>query len=215
MLTRKILSSCCQLMLIGSVLLMSPASTAGPGGVRLDKPRIEPLHQRAAELIQQERGTRVDPEEIINITAVMANHPDLDAAWNPFVRYIWAKSTLPPRERELVILRIGWLCQAAYEWSHHSDAGIRAGLNQDEILRIIEGPGADGWSQFDRTLLRAADELHADSFITDGTWEALAERYSTKQLMDLVFTIGQYNMVSMALNSFGVQLEKNRQGFPQ
>jgi alkylhydroperoxidase family enzyme len=124
-------------------------------------------------------------------------------------------STLPPRERELVMLRIGWLCQAAYEWSHHSVLGIEAGLTQDELLRIIQGPDAEGWSQFDRTLLRAVDELHEDSFIADDTWEALAERYDTRQLMDLVFTVGQYNLVSMALNSFGVQLDEGREGFPQ
>ena len=215
MLTCRIPLSVYRLMLVASILLMTSSVTAEPGGVRLDKPRIEPLRQKAAEVMQQQRGTRVDPEQIINIYAVMANHPDLAQAWSAFGRYIRLNSTLPPRERELVMLRIGWLCQAAYEWSHHSILGIEAGLTQEEVLRIMKGPKAEGWSEFDRTLLRAGDELHGDSFITDNTWEALAARYSTKQLMDLVFTVGQYNLVSMALNSFGVQLDKGRQGFPQ
>ncbi len=85
--------------------------------------------------------------------------------------------------------------------------GREAGLTDEEIARIKEGPDTDGWDPFDATLLRAADELHADAFISDETWTALSERYTTQQLMDVVFTVGQYNMVSMALNSFGVQLD--------
>ena len=122
-------------------------------------------------------------------------------------------STLVPRERELLILRIGWLCQAEYEWGQHVVFGREAGLTDEEIARIKEGPDADGWDPFDATLLRAADELHADAFISDDTWAALSERYTTQQLMDVVFTVGQYNMVSMALNSFGVQLDNGVAGF--
>lgn len=81
------------------------------------------------------------------------------------------------------------------------------GLSDAEIRRIAAGPDAEGWDPFDAALLSAADELHDDAFISDDTWAALAERYSTQQLMDAVFTVGQYHIVSMALNSFGVQFE--------
>ena len=63
------------------------------------------------------------------------------------------------------------------------------------------------------TLLRAVDELHADACISDATWAALSQRYKTEQLMDVVFAVGQYNLVSMALNTFGVQLDKGVKGF--
>jgi 4-carboxymuconolactone decarboxylase len=62
-------------------------------------------------------------------------------------------------------------------------------------------------------LLKAVDELHNDSFISDETWNALTQTYDTKQMMDLVFAVGQYNLVSMALNSFGVQLDPGLEGF--
>jgi alkylhydroperoxidase family enzyme len=215
MLVCRVLLPVHRLTLVASILLMTSNVTAEPGGVRLSQPRIEPLPEEAAEMLRQRRGTDVDPERVLNLYAVMANHPELSQAWFAFGSYILRNSTIPPRDRELVILRIGWLCQAAYEWSHHSVAGIAVGLTQEEVLRITEGPNADGWSQFDRTLLRAVDELHEDSFITDDTWKMLAERYGTKQLMDLVFTVGQYTLVSMALNSFGVQLDEDRQGFPE
>ena len=76
-----------------------------------------------------------------------------------------------------------------------------------DIERIRKGPDAPGWSADDRALLRATDELRADAFVTDATWAELSRRWSTQQLMDLVFTVGQYNLVSMALNTFGVQPE--------
>jgi alkylhydroperoxidase family enzyme len=122
-------------------------------------------------------------------------------------------STLAPREREILILRIGWLCQAEYEWGQHVIFARDAGLSDEEIARVKVGPNAEGWSEFDATLLRAVDELHNEAFVSDATWAALAEQYNEQQLMDVVFTVGQYNMVSMALNSFGVQLDKGVEGF--
>ena len=77
----------------------------------------------------------------------------------------------------------------------------------------VNSAEAEGWAPFDATLLRAADELHAQAAISDATWAALSARYTTEQLMDAVFAVGQYTLVSMALNSFGVQLDKGVKGF--
>ena len=94
------------------------------------------------------------------------------------------------------------------------DLGGEAGLTDDEIERITRGPDAQGWSEPDRLLLRATDELLDACFLSDETWRALAQHYDVRQLMDLLFTVGQYNLVSMALNSLGVQLEAVAAGFP-
>ena len=145
----------------------------------------------------------------------LANHPDLSEAWLTFARYVLGNSTLPPRERELLILRIGFLLGADYEWGQHARIGREAGLTDTEILRITQGPGAAGWSSFDRTLLRAVDELRRDAEISDTTWNELAARYDTKQLMDVVFTVGQYNLVSMALKTFRVPLDEGVTGIPR
>ena len=79
----------------------------------------------------------------------------------------------------------------------------------------MEGPKAAGWDAFDATLLRATDELYSDAIITDATWNALAKRYNQQQLVDVVATVGQYSLISMLLNSLGVQLEEGVPGFPQ
>jgi len=124
-----------------------------------------------------------------------------------FTNHVLFKSTVAPRERELVILRIGWLCRANYEWTQHVRVAMESGLTEEEIRRIAVGPGASGWEERDQLLLKATDELHADAFITDATWQGLSKYCSIQQMMDVVFAVGQYNLVSMAVNTLGVQLD--------
>jgi len=152
---------------------------------------------------------------IINIFTTLARHEKLLKRWLVFARHILGKSSLPAREREILILRIGWLCQSEYEWGQHVKIGKENGLTDDEIQGIMDGPDSNRWNKFDATLLRAVDELYYDSFISDPTWKTLTERYNIHQLLDLVFTVGQYNLVSMALNTIGVQLEEGTKGFPK
>ena len=91
------------------------------------------------------------------------------------------------------------------EWNKHADISRFLGMTEDEIESSKTGPDTPGLSELDRLLLQATDELHGDAHIADATWQGLSEHLNTQQLMDLVFTVGQYNLVSMALNSFGVQ----------
>lgn len=142
----------------------------------------------------------------LNIFRVMMNHPKLTRRWTVFAGHVLQKQTLPVRDRELLILRIGWLNQAEYEWAQHVEIAKRAGITEAEIEQVKQGPAA-GWNALEAALMRAADELFESSVISDSTWAALAAKYSIEQLMDVVFTIGQYNLVSWALNSFGVPLD--------
>jgi 4-carboxymuconolactone decarboxylase len=189
--------------------------------MKTSSPRIDPLdeskwtEEQAGVLGPIKRGEHgFASGGVYNIIGTLANH------WEAYRKFgMWGNhvlgdsSTLPPREREILILRVGWLCQAEYEWGQHVMIGKEAGLTDVEIARIKQGPDAEGWDSFDAVLLRAADELHADAFVSDATWQQLAERYDTRQLMDVVFAVGQYTLVSMALNSFGVQLDDGVGGF--
>lgn len=183
--------------------------------MHLTQPRIPPLppsewDDETSELMESRRRDG----GVYNIFTTLARHPKLLKRWLVFGSHILSKSTLPAREREIAILRMGWLSGAEYEWGHHVAIGKQAGFSADEIKRIAEGPDAAGWDPFEATLLRAVDELHANSFVSDSTWKTLAERYSTQQLLDFLFTAGQYKLVSMVLNSVGIQLEEGFEGFP-
>ena len=182
--------------------------------MKLDTPRLEPIQPEDwTEEIKKTLQPNVEKGTVFNIFKTLAHHPDLFRRWLVFGNHVLFKSTLPPRERELVILRIGWLCEAEYEWAQHVLIGKEAGLTAEEIDRIKAGPNARGWSEADKLLLQATDELRKDAFITDATWNGLCQRFDTKQLMDVVFAVGQYNLVSMALNTLGVQLDEGLEGF--
>jgi alkylhydroperoxidase family enzyme len=182
--------------------------------MRLTKPRLEPLAEEKWDDETRETLERLKVDgRVFNIFRTLANHPKLLKKWLVFGNHILNKSTLPPRERELLILRIGWLCRAEYEWGQHVVIGKKAGLTDDEIERVKEGPDAPGWNEFDAALLRAVDELRGQAFISDAVWDALAASYDMRQLLDLIFTVGQYNLVSMALNTLGVRLDEGVAGF--
>ena len=110
-----------------------------------------------------------------NIFPTFARHKDLLRAWLPFGGFLLGGGILPARERELLILRTGYNCGSAYEWGQHVRISERLGMDRDEILRVAEGPEADGWSAGDVALLRAADELHEHAKIGDGTWAQLGK----------------------------------------
>ena len=195
--------------------------------VRLSEPRILPLSKD--EFVQQTEDFMLNKSEwdkivkayieslkenmvqfpYLHVHATNARYRELRMRLAIFINHILVDSLLPDRDREILILRMGRLCYAEYEWGQHALVSkTRGWLSDDDISRIMEGPDAEGWDPFDSTLLRAVDELYTAAFITDETWNALAERYDTHQLMDLVYTVGFYNMISMALNTFGVQLEE-------
>ena len=92
-------------------------------------------------------------------------------------------------------------------------SGKSVGLTPEEIRRITAGPDAPGWDAFEAALLRAADELHSDSTISDATWAALGVRYSEKQLFDLIMTVGQYTMAAMLMKTLRIQLDDGLDGF--
>ncbi|MGO9876284.1 MAG: carboxymuconolactone decarboxylase family protein [Acidimicrobiia bacterium] len=173
-------------------------------------PRVAPLP--SAEWDDETRILLGDRS--LNIFATLAHHPKLMKRWMVFGNHVLAKSTLSARERELLILRTGWNCRAPYEWGQHVAIARGVGITDDEIERIASGPDEPGWDRFDACLLRAADELHDDQSLTDVTYAALAERYDEQQLLDVVFTVGQYHLVSMALNSMRVQRDDGVTGVP-
>jgi 4-carboxymuconolactone decarboxylase len=161
--------------------------------------------QRLAELFA--RGMRRPDGEVLNIFATLAHHPDLLRRWLVFAAHVLSKNTLPPRERELLILRTGWNCKSRYEWGQHVLIARECGLSDAEIELVKEGPVAAGWAAADRTLLVAADELHATSSMSDSTWEALSGTYTAEQLLDIVATVGNYHVVAMFLNTTRVALD--------
>jgi alkylhydroperoxidase family enzyme len=150
---------------------------------------------------------RRNPASAGNLLATLVRHPKLTRAFLRFNNHLLFSSTLPPRLRELAVLRVAHLSNSEYEWRHHVRMGGEVGLTEDVIEGIQRGQAAD---ELDRAVLHAVDELQEKSNVSDETWTVLSDHLDERQRMDLVFTIGCYGALAMAINTFGVAPDEER-----
>ena len=143
----------------------------------------------------------------LNIHSIMAHHPELMRAWMPFRNHVVGKSSLLPRQRELLILRTAHLCRVEYEWIHHVERGLEAGLSKMEIERVKQGPEADAWQADEATLLSAADDCHRHNCISDSTRRRLDEYFTVQQQLDIMVTIGMYITLALIIKTYAVPME--------
>lgn len=197
---------------LGTLLVAAAVSVEAPAQ---PGPRIAPLTKSQWTDSVREVARSFESTGMRNLAAIYANSPAVAEAALPHLRYISTGSVLPPRDRALLALRTAWLTRSEYLWAHRSALARREGFGDAELERIARGPDADGWAAFDRLLLRAADEMHIDSFISDATWAGLAERYDIAQMIDTIDTAGALTMHAGAANSLGVPIEPGVAGrFP-
>jgi alkylhydroperoxidase family enzyme len=166
--------------------------------------RLPPLPADQWDEATQQALSAMRGADTNNALSTLAHHPALAKAFLRFNVHLLMSSTLPTRIRELAILRVAHRRESAYEWSHHVSMAKDEGITDDEIAALQRGEAAD---EFDRTVLKAVDELEEKSELSDQTWAALGERLNDQQRMDFVFTVGCYALLAMAFNTFGVQLE--------
>jgi alkylhydroperoxidase family enzyme len=194
-----------------------PATAARPNAPRLSTPRIAPIS--LADLTLEQRmlvAGQIRPDgSLFNLYRTLVNHPKLYTPRVRFGSYLQRDSLLDPETRELAIMRTAYNINTSYEWSHHVEAAKAAGLTDEEIARISRGPSAGGWTEKQRAVLQAADELRREAFVSDATWATLAKYYGTKERIEIVYTVGGYTMTGLAINSFGIQLEPGYPAMPR
>jgi 4-carboxymuconolactone decarboxylase len=173
--------------------------------------RVKPL----PEAVEKAReAMKVMPHNAVNVRATMAHHPALARAFGGFPNYVLNEAQTPRRQRELVILRMGWNCQARYEFGQHTMFGLAHGITQDEISAVTRPLSQHPWSDEDRMLLQMVDDLHADDCVSDATWAELTARWSTQEVMEFMMAALCYRVVSGFLNSCGVELDEGVPGWP-
>jgi 4-carboxymuconolactone decarboxylase len=136
--------------------------------------------------------------------AVLARQPDL---LQPFVGWAAAlalNGVLSHREHELLALRAASNCGSAFEWAEHVEYARNAGITDVEIAAVAERVDSGSWNDAERALLCAADELNIDCDVTDATWSVLVKHYDPAALVEILFVVGQYTMLSMVANAAGI-----------
>jgi alkylhydroperoxidase family enzyme len=185
-----------------------------------DQPRLAPVP--FAEWDDETRTTLLQflrrPERYLSgapdsppmpiVLEMFAQHLPLSASWLPFTEMLASDDALlPAGQRELLILRVAWRTRSGYEWAQHSRMGGDAGLTDEQIEAVTEGPSAAVWSPLERTLLSAVDQVIDEHVVGDVTWADLAEHFAPAEIFELLFLIGGYLCLAGVLNSIGLQGE--------
>lgn len=174
---------------------------------RPEKARVEPV----ADVVERARKKVM----AANVRGTIAHHTGLYDALGPLFNVILKQGITPRRQRELVILRAGWNCQAIYEFGQHTIYGKEeGGLTDEEIFAVTRPLSLYEWSDEDRILLQMADDLRADFCVTDQTWEEMSERWSVSEIIELVTSVLCYMFLSGLLNTTGVELDPGVPGWP-
>jgi len=166
-------------------------------------PRIPEV---AVEDFTEEQKELVGQWTNMKFSTVMARSPVLYRAFVPLIEKVIAKTCLPPRDRQVLVLRTLTIGNDVYEVTHHELISKGAGLSDAEIAAMRAGTG-EALTAFDRVLARAAEQLVRSQFIDDATWAALAKRYSHEQLMEVVALVGTYLTMAMVTRNYQIPLE--------
>lgn len=172
--------------------------------------------ERQAELFDAMEMVVVDGvrKQRLDLAAlkILIRHAELYKAHMSVAQIYLSHGEMTIRDRELAILRLAWLSQAPFEWGSHVIIAKRNGVTAEEVLRVIEGSQAAGWSKQDRAIIRAIEELHFDSMICDETWADIQEFYNDKKQIELVILAGQYKTVAYYQNALRLPLPENNLG---
>src|SRR5258706_8637510 len=133
---------------------------------RPSSPRIPPFPAGERDAESRVLIGSIGSSATDNTFDTLAWHPNLLRQWMPFTVALAVTGVLPPRLRELAILRTGWLCRAEYEGGQHAVLARRVGISDQEIARVKSGPDAEGWTELEAAVLHAVDELHSDACVT-------------------------------------------------
>ncbi len=180
------------------------------------KPRILPLE--ASELSESSRELLALPlkgheqNEASDFLLTLVRHPGLYRRFAPFVGKLLVAGKLPARDRELGILRTAWLCSAPYEWGEHVNIAHGVGMSPEEVEWVTRGSTDPRWTDHERAVLRAVEDLISTSVIGHEAWTALANRYDDRQLIELPMLIGAYQMIAYVQKSLGVALRGDNAG---
>jgi len=196
---------------------MSMNESVSPlGKLRPASPRIAPLVDLTEELQTIMGGGINSPAGTpLNIFGTIAHHPKLLKRFMNFAGLFLNKGLLPAREREIVILRVGWNCQSVYEFGQHTVIGQRVGLSLTEIGALTKSSNEFNWSERDTALIAMSDELCADNCVSETTWNLLKTYWKENELIELVMVAGTYRLVSGFLNTMGVELDVDTPGWPE
>ncbi len=176
---------------------------------RMAQVRDEDFTDETREFFGQWTGGIFKDADKNPVLRTFAHHPALANAFSPLNVHLLSENTLPVKQRQIAIMRTAWITKATYMWSSHLNTSIRAGLTDEFYAPVQNGPDDPYFTDFERVVMLATDELVHDRMISNANWEALSAEWSEKQLLDFMFTVGCYAMIAGVMRSTGAERQED------
>jgi 4-carboxymuconolactone decarboxylase len=175
----------------------------GPAGDQVHVPRITPASGEGAtaELLRARRGGHLS-----DLDRLLLHSPPVAEGWNALLGALRSGTTLPADVRELVILRVAVLNDAAFEWTAHEPIGRRAGLDDARLtaLRAVVADAEPVWTPLQAAVLAFTDASTRAVAVPEPVFAALREHLDDRQVVELTATVAGYAMVSRFLVALAV-----------
>lgn len=176
-------------------------------------PRLRLMDEEEAKAAAREADV---PEYVtaLNLNRVLLHHRGMGRRFNQFFTELMFKNSLDARLRELAILRIAWLTRSVYEWTQHWRVAVGMGIAEADLVGVRRPDDHHGFSDLERAVLRAVDDVVLDGAVAGTTWDELARHLDDAQLVELLMAIGGWRMVASILTSLEVPLEDGIDPWP-
>ena len=182
-------------------------------GPKIAAYRNDELDQATRDLVGDVRSAAgAGPtDDVPEYMRLLVKHPEYFKC-NMEAGAVLFRGAIPPRERELAVLRNGWLCGAPYEWGEHVRIAKRYGISDEEVERTTVGSSAPGWNEHEAAILRGVEELVADFAVSDQTYATLAKTWDEKQLIEFPAMVGAYITTALIQNTLRARLADDNPG---
>lgn len=148
-----------------------------------------------------------ESQPMANVLATLMHSPGIAGPWLRYNQALMTRSSLEARLREIMIMRVAWRTRSEYEWLQHVKLAARIGIGRDVVDAIAGIDDAYSFAPLEALLLSAVDEMLDTYRVSAPTWAGLAEHLDDAQLLEALFIVGTYTCLSMAFNSFQLQLD--------
>ncbi len=172
---------------------------------RLPQVREEDFTDETRAFFGQWTGGVFKDADTNPVLRTFAHHPALANAFSQLNVHVLSASTLPVKERQIAIMRTAWITKATYMWLSHLNTSRLYGLSDEMYGPLQRGADDPYFTEFERTVIRATEDLVRDHEVSDANWQALRAEWNERQMLDFLFTVGCYVMIAGVMRSTGAE----------
>ena len=166
----------------------------------------EELPKSSEDLIEKMRSGRRG--KLLNIYRMLFNSPDLAKTWYGHMNSVRWDTKLSGRLRELIIIRVGYLLDAAYMLHQHiPHLALLDGVSSQECEELRNWTSAKSFSKEERSVLDYVDAITKNRAVDDKIFNTAAQYFNDQEMVEITVLVGSYNMHGLVMDALKIDLE--------